>query len=147
MSQADIEAIKQLKARYFRFLDTQQWDEWQEVFTTDVFIDTVDDAGPGSEITGNAEFRTSLEPMLAGAITLHHGHMPEIEITGDGEATGIWAMEDYILFSEESGMGELNGSGWYHETYRRGSDGQWRIASMRLARQRVVLGGNQIFPR
>ena len=24
----DVEAIKQLKARYFRLMDTKQWDEW-----------------------------------------------------------------------------------------------------------------------
>ncbi len=28
----DIEAIKQLKARYFRLLDTKRWDEWGQVF-------------------------------------------------------------------------------------------------------------------
>ena len=31
----EIEAIKQLKARYFRFLDTKQWDAWKEIFTED----------------------------------------------------------------------------------------------------------------
>ena len=31
----EIEAIRQLKARYFRLLDTKQWDAWLEVFTED----------------------------------------------------------------------------------------------------------------
>ena len=30
-----IEQIRQLKARYFRLLDTKQWDEWGEVFTVE----------------------------------------------------------------------------------------------------------------
>lgn len=29
MSDADIDAIKQLNARYFRLMDTKQWDEWR----------------------------------------------------------------------------------------------------------------------
>ena len=33
---ADIEAIKQLKARYLRLLDQGQWDAFAELFTADV---------------------------------------------------------------------------------------------------------------
>ena len=29
----DLEAIRQLKARYFRLMDTQQWDAWADCFT------------------------------------------------------------------------------------------------------------------
>jgi 3-phenylpropionate/cinnamic acid dioxygenase small subunit len=28
-----LEQIKQLKARYFRFVDTKRWQEWGELFT------------------------------------------------------------------------------------------------------------------
>ena len=35
----DIEAIKQLKARYFRMMDTKDWDGLAAVFTGDVEID------------------------------------------------------------------------------------------------------------
>ena len=31
----EIEAIKQLKARYCRYLDTKQWDDWRTLFTDD----------------------------------------------------------------------------------------------------------------
>lgn len=30
---ADIEAIRQLKARYFRLMDQKRWDELRDVFT------------------------------------------------------------------------------------------------------------------
>ena len=40
----DIEAIKQLKARYFRFMDEKRWDEWGQVFTHDATLDTTEDA-------------------------------------------------------------------------------------------------------
>ena len=32
-----LEAIRQLKARYFRLMDTQQWDLWTNCFTIDVW--------------------------------------------------------------------------------------------------------------
>ena len=31
----DIEAIKQLKARYFRYIDTKDWDAFSQLFTED----------------------------------------------------------------------------------------------------------------
>ena len=144
--QESIESIRQLKARYFRLMDQKRWDEWVEVFTDDVFIETTHDSGPGSEITGRDNFREFLEPMLSGVITTHHGHMPEIHIVSATEATGVWAMEDHLVFPEATGMGELRGSGWYEERYECGADGRWRIASMTLNRIRVVLAGRQIFP-
>ena len=142
-----IEAIRQLKARYFRLMDEQRWDEWADVFTDDAVIVTTDDA-PGMEpIIGGAAFVAFLSPILEGVITCHHGHMPQITIEGADEAAGVWAMEDHLVFPPDSGTGELRGSGWYHERYRLGADGQWRIAAMELRRIRVTMDGNQVFPR
>lgn len=41
----DVEAIKQVKARYFRLMDTKQWDEMAEVFTEDCHVDTSSSGG------------------------------------------------------------------------------------------------------
>ena len=35
----DIEAIKQLKARYFRCMDTKDWDGFRDVFTVDAVLE------------------------------------------------------------------------------------------------------------
>ncbi len=142
----EIEAIKALKARYFRTLDQQDWEAHAEVFTPDVQIDVRDDAGADATYGGTEEYLAMLRPFLEGALTVHHGHTPEIELVDPDTATGIWAMEDHIWFPEATGFGKLWGSGWYEEQYRRGN-GEWRIASMRLRRQRVEMGGSQIFPR
>jgi hypothetical protein len=75
---------------------------------------------------------------LEGARTVHHGHMPEIELTGPDTARGIWAMFDYVEWPP-SDSGErigLRGYGHYHEEYVR-EDGEWRIARTRLVRLRV----------
>ena len=100
MPAEDIEAIKQLKARYFRFMDTKQWSEMRQVFTDDVRVDTTQD---GTEVVEGADaFVGPLSEMLADVITVHHGHMPEIELTSDTTATGVWAMEDHLWWPEGS---------------------------------------------
>ena len=124
----DIEAIKQLKARYFRTMDTKAWDEMRKVFTDGVVIDTTEAGGPA--ITGADDFVAFLRQTLADAVTVHHGHMPEIELTSATTASGVWALQDFIHWP--NGV-RLHGAGHYHETYEKTADG-WRIASSRLTR-------------
>ena len=130
----DIEAIRQLKARYFRTMDTKDWDGMRDVFTDDVVIDTT---GSGGDVVNGADaFIAFLQDVLADAVTVHHGHMPEIEITSSTTARGIWSMEDMLRWPEGAPISSLHGYGHYHETYEK-RDGQWRIASLTLTRLRV----------
>ena len=124
----DLEAIRQLKARYFRTMDTKDWDGMRQVFTDDVAIDT-SEAG-GALVTGADEFLAFLQEVLADAVTVHQGHMPEIALTSATTATGIWALNDIVIWP--NGL-RLDGYGHYHETYEKGADG-WRIASSKLTR-------------
>ncbi len=131
----DIEQIKQLKARYFRLMDTRQWDAWGDVFTTGCEMDVESGGGvPETHLEGREAIVAYVSKVLGSATTTHHGHMPEIEITGPDDARGIWAMYDYVTWGREQ---DLKGYGHYHETYRRCDDGRWRIASVRLTRLRV----------
>ena len=125
----DVDAIRRLKARYFRLMDTKDWAGMREVFTDDVVMDMT--GAGGRLITGGDEFMTGLQEILAGATTVHHGHMPEIEITSDSSATGIWALHDIVIWPTGT---RLDGYGHYHETYEKGADGAWRIASSTLTR-------------
>jgi hypothetical protein len=130
----DVEAIKRLKARYFRLMDLKQWDDWGMVFASDCVMEV-----PEADIVnhGRQEIVANVSGALVGARTCHHGHMPEIEITGDGSARGIWAMFDYVEWAEQDGTRVgLQGYGHYREEYRR-EDGEWRIARTRLERLRV----------
>ena len=124
----DIEAIRQLKARYFRSLDAKDWDGMRRVFTDDVVMDTT--ASGGSVINGADAFMAFLRETLAGTVTVHQGHMPEIDLTSATTATGIWALHDIVIWP--NGM-RLDGYGHYHETYAK-ADGEWRITSSTLTR-------------
>jgi hypothetical protein len=130
---ADIEAIRQLKARYFRHIDCREWDDFEALFTPDATLD----GGNGTR-HGAHEIRATVESRLDGVETVHHGHTPEITIGRDGTAEGIWAMEDRLVWTGQSAeRGEpvgYTGAGHYRERYVRGDDGAWRIASVRLTR-------------
>jgi hypothetical protein len=76
---------------------------------------------------------TFLAQTLADVVTVHHGHMPEIELTSPTTATGIWSMEDMLRWPEGH---EMHGYGHYHETYEK-VGGAWRIKSSRLSRLRM----------
>lgn len=127
----DIEQIHQLKARYFRMMDTKDWDGLRAVFTADAVIDTTEDSG--TIIEGVDKYLPFLISQIGDVVTAHHGHMPEITFVDDDTATGIWAMEDELWWPEGSPIRHLHGYGHYHETYVR-REGHWRIASLRLTR-------------
>ncbi|WP_052711305.1 nuclear transport factor 2 family protein [Pseudofrankia sp. DC12] len=127
----DIEAIKQLKARYCRLLDTKDWEGYRQVLTDDVVIDTTDYGG--NVVTGGDAFLEFLRVALADTVTVHQCHTPEITMTSPSSADGIWAMEDRVRFPDGT---DLNGFGHYHETYEK-ADGTWRIKASKLTRLRM----------
>ena len=104
----DIEAIKQLKARYCRTMDSKDWAAMRRVFTDDVTMDTTDSGGDVQ--TGADDFLTFLVQAIGDVVTVHQCHTP------DGS--------------------ELHGYGHYHETYR-AHEGDWRISSSTLTRLRM----------
>jgi uncharacterized protein (TIGR02246 family) len=132
---AEIEAIKQLKARYFRTMDAKDWAAMRDVFSDDVVMDTT--SSGGGVVAGADEFLVFLEGAIGDVVTVHHGHMPEIELTSPTTATGVWAMEDMLRWPDGS---EMHGYGHYHETYVK-VGGTWRIATSTLTRLRTDFAG------
>jgi hypothetical protein len=133
---AAIEDIRQLKARYFRFMDCKLWDDLPGVFTRDMQVVTPDGR---VWMEGGANYAASLQFGLESAVSCHQGLTGEIEITGPDTAKGIWAMQDIIEWHDKhprEGWKAIVGRGHYHETYRH-EDGQWRIATLTLTRLRL----------
>ena len=128
-----IEEIRNLKARYFRLIDTKQWDQLPAVFTADLEIVS---PGGGVWMRGGEAYAASLAFGLDKSVSCHQGFTSEIEITDDRHATGTWAMQDVIVWADRhprEGWKSILGRGHYHETYRREQDG-WRIATLSLTR-------------
>jgi ketosteroid isomerase-like protein len=120
-----IELIKQLKARYFRFIDTRDIDGLQAVFTEDATA-TFKGADYDFDLKGwpalEAFYKKSFTPQAFG---MHNGHHPEISVEGD-TATGIWYLQDiFVNLAQDI---TIMGSALYHDEYRVEA-GEWRIAS------------------
>ena len=131
-----IEDIRNLKARYFRLMDTKQWDELPDLFTPDMRV-----LAPSGEVwmNGGPAFAASLRTSLEHSVSVHQGFMGEVEILDAENARGIWAMQDVIEWEDKhprEGWKSIVGRGHYHETYRR-LEGQWRIDTLTLTRLRL----------
>ena len=138
-TQDDLEQIRQLKARYFRLMDTKQWDAMNSLFTEDVVATyegpprlTKDDDPKVFSCSGRATLVGGIKGLLEQGQSIHQGFMPELELTSDTTATGVWAMFDYIRLPN----GSFKGWGHYHEHYVKEADG-WKIKSIHLTRLHV----------
>jgi hypothetical protein len=131
-----VEEIRNLKARYFRFLDTKQWDDLPGLFTPDMQV-----ISPNGDVwlRGGDAFAASLKQSLENSVSCHQGFTAEIDIIDSDHAKGIWAMQDVIEWKDRhprEGWKSIVGRGHYHETYSR-TDGAWRIATLCLTRLRL----------
>lgn len=133
-----VEEIKRLKAKYFYGIDHKDWALWKaEVFAPDGRLEVPE---AGMVLSGIDALIEWVSAQAADQVSVHHGHMPDIEILSETTAKGTWAMEDRLYRSKEHPLhGDvscLHGFGHYHETYVRLESG-WRIQSTRLTRLRV----------
>ena len=137
-----IEEIRQLKARYFRYMDTKDWSAFESLFAPDAVMDMRGEMHDGRDDEGIVRGAAGIAAFVRSAVdaveTVHHGHTPEIELLSADSARGIWAMEDVLRWPEGGPLRTLQGYGHYHETYTR-LEGRWHIASTRLERLRVDL--------
>lgn len=133
----DIEAIRNLKARYFRCLDTKDWASFKKVWAPEIEHDMVHE---GQTFRGaSSDFVDGVAGMLAGIVTVHHGQTSEIEITSATTAKGIWAFVDLVKPGPDgpAGVQEMVGYGHYHETYLKSDDAGWQIKTQLVTRIRV----------
>lgn len=121
----DLEAIRRLKYRYLRALDTKQWDELADTLAPDVVTEYADGQyrfeGRDAVI---AFLRATPLAQEGGMIGVHHGVQPEIDLTGPDSARGTWALYNYLIH-RDAGQG-LRLCAFYHDEYVR-TDGTWRI--------------------
>jgi hypothetical protein len=126
--------IHMLKARYFRFVDTKDWVALAEVFTPDATLFFPEAQTEPSDLRSGISL---IAQALEGSVSIHHGHMPEIEILSPSSARGIWAMEDRIFWPSDKpsslGLEYIHGYGHYHEDYARPHD-RWLIRTLKVTR-------------
>jgi ketosteroid isomerase-like protein len=116
--------IEQLKYRYLRTLDLRDWDGFAEVFEPDA----TGSYGEGLQFGSAADIVGFMRDSLGhDIITVHQVHHPEITLSESGEtASGTWMLMDRVIAVPHGVL--IEGASVYHDEYRRGSDGRWRIS-------------------
>jgi hypothetical protein len=117
----ELEAIKRLKYRYVRCVDTKQWDDLARCFVPDA---TTDYGGRyrHNGVEAIMDFMRKHNP--PEVITMHQVHHPEIDLTGARTARATWALEDYVI--SLPGDWSLHGTALYQDEYVK-LDGEWKI--------------------
>ncbi|SEF56017.1 SnoaL-like domain-containing protein [Thermomonospora echinospora] len=123
-----LEEIRRVKYRYLRCVDLKLWDDFADVFTEDAVAEyDTPVLGKPLRLAGRdaiiGYMRANLGP---GTITTHLAGHPEIEIDGD-HAQGTWALEDTVIVMAHRLL--IRGAAHYEDTYRRCSDGHWRVSA------------------
>jgi hypothetical protein len=135
-----IELIRQQKAKYCRYLDTKQFDKWEQLFTpnaTIVFYNL--DNSVMAQFESIAEFSPMTRAFFATTQTIHQTHNSEIEFTSDTEASAIWSMEDRHIYAPEGDNPPktMHGYGFYYDTWEL-VDGEWKLSRLELRRNIIV---------
>ena len=127
----DIEAIKQLKAAYFRCIDTANFEELATLIHEDVSVLLVGGTYEWS-LHGRAEYVEAIQKSFhREAIGHHNGHHPEIQILSDTEATGIWYLADNMWILNAKFL--TQGTALYFDRYLK-VDGRWTIKDTKYRR-------------
>jgi len=119
-----IEAIRQLKARYFQACDRKDPGAVRACFLPGAIDLRYGRIGEFSDREEMLAVFTQLacQPHI---VEMHHGQNPCIEVLDEDTAAGTWGLYYYLIDQRRQTVTQL--AGCYDDAYRR-RDGQWRIA-------------------
>ncbi len=122
---ADKEALRELLADYWWYLDTKQWDKWRGLFTNDLEFYAM-----GSLMSqGGDEFVKTVRGSLEDQVSAHQGHQYKIVLTSPTTAVGRCVLNDVLTKPTGDVM---KGYGYYLYDFEKGNDGKWRIKVLKL---------------
>jgi hypothetical protein len=140
--------IRELMARYVRYADEKRWDDLARLFTQDGVFTPLDATGnPVARMAGREQIARVIGSTVGDATVIHHLFSYEIAFQSAVSATGIFAMEDYIVRPESAeppshregavaAFQTMHGFGHYRPAFMKAS-GEWRIANMTLTRTKL----------
>jgi hypothetical protein len=130
----DREAIKELHSRYYRLADAHDFDGLRQLVTDDVQVDLA----PGRQFDGAHDYVAGARGLVGDAVTVHHGHMPQIRIDSQDEARATWMFGAYVEWPSDPATRRVGRRpyGYHRGTYRK-VDGEWKIAGMHQSYLRI----------
>lgn len=135
----DLEAIKQLKYRYFRAMTDGDHETLKDTLTEDVVTSYSDGKYVFDDREKLLRFLIDSHDPKAQVIAYWMAGMPELELTGETTATGTWAMYHYFYNRGQEIVDEM--FVYYDDEYRK-EDGVWRFC--RTGYRRII---NQLLDR
>lgn len=124
----DLEAIRQLKARYLWCCDRKDPQGMRACFADGPV--QIDYGAVGSFDRADALVKVftdiACHPHM---VELHHGMNPQIEILDGSRARGTWSLHYFLVNTETQGLTQL--AGYYEDEYRK-DGGAWKISRTRF---------------
>jgi len=121
----DVEAIKRLKYRYIRSMTLSLWDELESLLTEDVSTSYSDGKYSFEGRDALMQFlRAAHDVEESPAVAAWQVTMPEITLTSDSTANGIWGMSHYFINKEAQTA--LLMFVYYDDAYVK-IDGEWKF--------------------
>ena len=122
----DLEAIKRLKYKYFYCIDKGLWDEIGDCFAEDA----VADYGRDMLLQGRAVISKFFKEQIGPAYSMcvHQGHNPEIDLTSDTTAKGLWELDNFMVTATNVGFWI---AAFYEDEYAK-ERGNWKIKKTKV---------------
>jgi SnoaL-like domain len=126
----DIEAIRQLKARYLRACDFKQPDVVRDTLLPKGAIIAYEGFPPFDDREPFVEIFAAMA-CQSGVYDIHHATNSEITLTGADTATGKWSLNFHSIILAQRSATHMGVE--YEDRYVR-QDGRWWIAETRTTR-------------
>ena len=140
---AAIEEIRQLKAKYWRGVDSSDGALVRSILAEDCELDYI---GCCTDPVSGQDHMPAMNVVLrgrdswiadafksAGIVTVHQGYQNEITVPHLTTATGIWAFADRFFLPPGGAFTRLTGYGHYHDPYTLTAEG-WKLRTTRITR-------------
>lgn len=123
----DIEAIKVLKSRYFRACDSKDIEAMRDCFYEGV-VDL--DYGRIGTFTKRDDLIEVFKSLAVNEhiVEMHHGQNPEVILTGDGQANGIFGLYYLLINTRDNTLTQLGAN--YFDRFVK-YKGLWKIQASR----------------
>jgi hypothetical protein len=125
----DINAIKDLKARYLRACDRKQPADMRDCFIPHGAVIEAEGFPSFNDREGWVQVFTELAVNNPNILDMHHGQNPQIVLTGADTAQGVWDLHFCQINMKERTV--VNMAGEYRDEYVR-QGGRWLIKSSRF---------------
>ncbi len=131
----DIEAIKQLKAKYLHSCDVKDIEGIRDCFSTNK---TVIDYGAIGNFLDRESFIDVFQAMACNkhTIDMHHGQNPQIHWINAEKASATWDLYFYQVNTESKNLTQLAGS--YADEYEKQND-QWVMVKTKFTVSSTVV--------